>query len=67
MLFSLFLHETGIVGPHLGGSNEYLRSMFYRKKRKKYTPVIPSFTTHIYKWVVRGGLLHGSVIMMDMC
>ena len=49
--------------PRRGGSNEYPQSMFWSKNKKnRYTPAYPSFA--IYKWGLRGYILHKHLIMM---
>ena len=49
--------------PQWGGSNEYPRSMFWSKiKKKMYTPVNPTFT--ISDLGVRGSSLRGLVFVM---
>ena len=50
LIFFLFFAQNIDCGymlepPQSGGSNEYPQSMFWSKnKKKKYTPVNPSFT-----------------------
>ena len=61
--FLIFAQNIDYRVPTIYVSDEYPQSMFESINKKiMYTPVNPGFT--IYKWGVRGCILHGHVSMM---